>query len=1313
MRHTAKLVSVLLIGLLVLLSVGRHDVVTAGDNVWTTNGPKGGVIWALAIDPETPTTLYAGTFGGVFKSRDGGGSWSAASTGLPDTGVWSLAIDPETPATLYAGSIGGVFKSTDGGGNWSPSNTGLTSTSVEALVIDPQTPATLYSGTFNHGVFKSTDGGGNWSPVNAGLTNLEIHAVRIDPATPTTLYAGTFGGGVFKSTNGGDSWSQVNTGLTDLFVQTLAIDPATPTTLYAGLYQYGVFKSEDGGGTWNHANTGIGFGSVLSLAIDSATPTTLYAGTKSKGVCKSTNGGDSWSEVSTGLTDPTVDALAIDPGALSTLYAGTGGGVFRSTDGGGEWSAANTGLIATRVLSLAIDPATPTTIYAGTYGGAFKSTDAGGSWGTVNTGLAYPLIPMVQVLAINPATPTTLYAGTNENLFKSTNGGGSWSEIYIGLTHLYVRALAIDPDTPSILYAGTYLDGVFKSTNAGGNWSEANTGLTSLNVFALAIDPETPTTLYAGTGYGGVFKSTDGGGNWSEANTGLTSLRVFALAIDPETPATLYAGTRNGGVFKTTSAGGSWSPASIGLTSLEVYALAIHPDTPATLYAGTHGGVFKSTNGGGSWSELSTGLTTLHIEALAIDPQTPSIIYAGTYGGGAFDLQQTGLQVSHVELTQAIQDGSNSVPLIADKPTFVRVYLNCGTECTGEPLTGLLQGYGPSGELPGSPVLPINDSVVPRSELWTSQRDDLDKTLNYTLPAAWASGEITLVAEVEGTSFSQPVTFLLAKDVPVGYVPVRYEGQEPTDRIDTAFIWAERNWPTANVDYQPIPTMTWSPPVWCNLGKLPYLDYKNCFVHYLVSELTKAGRKAGVKGYLFGWLPESTSICDEGICLLGGAATTSQGRKAAFALDAEGEEGHLRFAHEAGHLLGRGHTVAPGDPLGGCANPDPTGSDWPYFDTATIEQWGLDGSGFDWLFQSASALKSPDDTYDYMSYCWSTDYAAQPAWTSAWNYTHMYSETLRLDGLEAVTTPPSEPEPYLILSGFVFTDSTAILDPMWVVSSTLQPESPPVGSEYCLEAEDDTGVVLSNHCFDLQFTDHQTGEPTGLDGFNLTVPYPNGVARIVLKMGSEELAERLVSAHAPEVTVLSPNGGESWPVTGTASISWSSSDADGDPLTCSVSYSPDGTDWVPVGGTITETQVTVDAGELAGGSGARVRVMVTDGINTSTDESDAAFEVGRKAPTAYILSPDASANVGLGTPVPLSGYAYDLEDGVLADSALQWTSSLDGDLGTGSQLRVTLSQGKHVVTFTATDSDGSNGSAQVLISVVVHRIYLPVVTKAH
>jgi hypothetical protein len=145
-----------LLSILALLCPSLAGVAWAGVNVWTTNGPAGGDILALAIDPSSPATLYAGTADGrgIFKSRNGGESWSLINTGLTEPGfptvrpVVDLAIDPSTSATLYAGTFGGgAFKSTNGGASWSAINTGLTSVFVRTLAIDPTNPATLYSGT--------------------------------------------------------------------------------------------------------------------------------------------------------------------------------------------------------------------------------------------------------------------------------------------------------------------------------------------------------------------------------------------------------------------------------------------------------------------------------------------------------------------------------------------------------------------------------------------------------------------------------------------------------------------------------------------------------------------------------------------------------------------------------------------------------------------------------------------------------------------------------------------------------------------------------------------------------------------------------------------------------------------------------------------------------------------------------------------------------------------------------------------------------------------------------------------------------------
>src|SRR5262245_32221071 len=136
-------------------------------------------------------------------------SWTAINSGLPGTavGVAALVVDPTNPSTIYAlapqtpTSSGGIFRSSDGGGSW----TAISNVSgVGSLVIDPNNSATIYAAT-NHGVVKSMDGGASWATANSGLTGSFVSMLAIAPVAASTLYAVTYPNGVFKSTDGAAS----------------------------------------------------------------------------------------------------------------------------------------------------------------------------------------------------------------------------------------------------------------------------------------------------------------------------------------------------------------------------------------------------------------------------------------------------------------------------------------------------------------------------------------------------------------------------------------------------------------------------------------------------------------------------------------------------------------------------------------------------------------------------------------------------------------------------------------------------------------------------------------------------------------------------------------------------------------------------------------------------------------------------------------------------------------------------------------------------------------------------------------------------
>ncbi len=341
------------------------------------------------IDPLTPSTLYAGSFGGgVTTSTNSGGVWSVANEGLANGGVSALVVDPQTPTTLYAGTRAGAFRSTDGGEHWAAAGIEIADGRVFALGIDPVTPSTLYAGT-HHGMYKTFDGGNHWSEINVGFPDHRVQALVIDPQQPATLYAGTFdpanfGGGIFRSIDGGGHWTAINDGLANgsASIFALAIDPQTPTTIYAAAFN-GVYKSTDSGEHWELFSDGLTDQPdsirVAALLVDPKNPLVVYAGLEGGlglgGVYKSTDGGEHWVERNNGLLDFTsVETIAID--ASGTLYIGSSENpqvsgetvVFMSTDGGEQWLALNVGLEDRRVNALAIDPATPSTVYAGTFG---------------------------------------------------------------------------------------------------------------------------------------------------------------------------------------------------------------------------------------------------------------------------------------------------------------------------------------------------------------------------------------------------------------------------------------------------------------------------------------------------------------------------------------------------------------------------------------------------------------------------------------------------------------------------------------------------------------------------------------------------------------------------------------------------------------------------------------------------------------------------------------------------------------------------------------------------------------------------------
>jgi hypothetical protein len=403
------------------------------------------------------------------------------------------------------------------------------------------------------------------------------------------------------------------------------------------------------------------------------------------------------------------------------------------------------------------------------------------------------------------------------------------------------------------------------------------------------------------------------------------------------------------------------------------------------------------------------------------------------------------------------------------------------------------------------------------------------------------------------------------------------------------------------------------------------------------------------------------------------------------------------LAHEVGHLLNSKpelqHAKNQSNEDDPQCNAEPDGQDPLYPTPPSYPRGSIFAHGLD--LRNLKVLepnKAPLATYDLMSYC-------SPAWISPYNY---FKLNMGFTGAAASRASDAEPNALvrkLLVSGLVFTPTLQVeLNPFYVLNTTSAADATS-GADYCLETWNASGVVLDKRCFDLAFVNRETYAPASVDGFALAIPYPNGTAQIALTRKGTSIASRAVSPHAPTVRLLSPNGGERWAGSGTHTVTWTASDLDGDPLHFALAYSTDGgASWIPAGVDLTGTSHPLDVSLLPGGASVLLRISATDGVNTTNDVSDAPFTVGRKAPMAFILSPEDHARFFPGQAIWLEGRAFDLEDGTLDDAALRWSSNRDGELGTGKLLITTLSPGGHTITLTATDSDGARATATIQLS---------------
>jgi photosystem II stability/assembly factor-like uncharacterized protein len=319
------------------VGAGVYQSLDSGRTFFPSNGGLDlSLVYALAPDPTSPATLYAAAYDGVYKSGNGGDTWLAASNGLPVAPVTALIVQPGSPRTLFAGTRGGgLLKSTDAGGTWSAQ--GLNDSYVASIAVDPSSPSTLYAGTAHpdtsqsERVYKSIDGGATWSQTSLDASTNLITSLTINPAKTSQVIAVSQGSfGYYQSLDSGKSWSTVSTDASCGGVNAVFFDSSGSTEYLGGTS--GLCRSTDGGKTWTLSPV-ASLASVLTLVIDPSSPSTFYVGAEpaffggTGGVFKSTDSGATWQPLGTGLESASVTALNLNPVTKTMLAATAGNGI--------------------------------------------------------------------------------------------------------------------------------------------------------------------------------------------------------------------------------------------------------------------------------------------------------------------------------------------------------------------------------------------------------------------------------------------------------------------------------------------------------------------------------------------------------------------------------------------------------------------------------------------------------------------------------------------------------------------------------------------------------------------------------------------------------------------------------------------------------------------------------------------------------------------------------------------------------------------------------------------------------------------------
>ncbi|MCP4217633.1 MAG: hypothetical protein GY765_23525 [bacterium] len=614
-----------------------------GGTTWNTNTdnlPNLGVS-DIAIHPTNPQIMYIAcgdrergstlSFG-IMKSIDGGNTWNL--TGLnPEVTeqykICKLIMLPGTPDTLLAASNKGIYKTINGGETWTRKTTGdFVDMTISPAPIQGNGNSTWFATKAADGVFRSSDSGETWTRLNNGLPQpspgIGRIKVAIAPNSPSVMYAvycediqsvgwewGLYG--VYRSTDGGDNWALQadspnmmgwSTDGTDRggqagFAFVLAVNPENHNELYTGSVY--LWKSSDGGVTWD-CITGNNAVHVdhHELAFSPGSTTTIFS-CNDGGIFRSTDNGYTWDDLSDGLAIQQIYRLGLSAMDSGMIVAGVQDNGSEVLDG--NWIAVNGGDGA----DCMIDPNDSSIVYCTSqFGRLVKLSNRGR--GNARNIFSEQGAAWIAPFAFDPGNSTTLYAATRQ-VFKSTNGGTSWNTISPELSADSVTTMKIASSDPNYIYVS---DGtrIFKTSNGGTDWLTLHSFPSPTFITDICIHKENPRQIWVSIG---------GYGRWNSKFT------WDYINYETDKPK----------VFLSKDGGNTWNDISGNLPNIPVNCMV--QDAYGTgIYLGTDLGVFLSPTGEGQWERFDNGLPNVIVTDMEVHKATARLVVS-TYGRGLWE----------------------------------------------------------------------------------------------------------------------------------------------------------------------------------------------------------------------------------------------------------------------------------------------------------------------------------------------------------------------------------------------------------------------------------------------------------------------------------------------------------------------------------------------------------------------------------------------------------------------------------------------------------------------------------------------------